>query len=113
MSVPTATKLYNYRVISFRVVDGDTIVATIDMGFSVSRKDTFRLARIDAPQIDKPEGIVSLMSLKAKLEGVDKVVTLWSKSKDKWGRWLAEVYVGDENVNDWLLANGLAKRYEK
>lgn len=113
MTAPTATNLYNYKVVSFRVVDGDTIVATIDMGFHTFRKDTFRLARIDAPQIDKPEGVVSLMSLKAKLEGIDKVVTLWSKAKDKWGRWLAEVYVGDENVNDWLVANGFAKRYEK
>ena len=38
------------------------------------------------------------------------------KQKDKkgmYGRWIGEIWLEDECVNDWLLSEGLAEEYGK
>jgi micrococcal nuclease len=101
--------LYHFKVISFRVIDGDTVEATIDQGFHTMRKEAFRLARINAPEMNTEAGVKAKYELSTKL--FQGTVTLSSIKTEKYGRWLAEVYVGDENVNDWLVEQGFAKPY--
>lgn len=40
--------MFEYRAIIDRVIDGDTIVAKIDLGFDIWSIQTLRLSRIDA-----------------------------------------------------------------
>lgn len=48
---PTACGLYAYRAIITRVIDGDTVVADIDLGFHTWRHgERLRLMAIDAPR---------------------------------------------------------------
>ena len=42
--------MYNYNATCVRVIDGDTIDADIDLGFSVKIKKRIRLAGINAPE---------------------------------------------------------------
>lgn len=95
-----------------RIVDGDTIVASVDTGFDNTHKDTFRLADIDAPEvrgIERPEGLVSEDWLSNKILG--KKVTITSTGKGKYGRWLATIYLDGVNINDLSMAEGMSERY--
>jgi len=42
--------MYEYKAIVDRVVDGDTIDCTIDLGFSVWKKIRVRMEGINAPE---------------------------------------------------------------
>jgi len=49
-------QLYTYKVKEvFRVIDGDTIKASIDIGFSMTMSHTFRLEGYDAPETWRPK----------------------------------------------------------
>ena len=51
MVPPSRKSCYNFRVIEInRVVDGDTIDVTIDLGFDLYKKERVRLAEIDTYQ---------------------------------------------------------------
>ena len=100
------------RVTATRVIDGDTIEGTyqeqildVNVTFSVH----FRLYGIDAPEIrgeGKEIGFVSRDWLKERIEG--KRVKLKLYGKDKYGRWLADVFLKGEHINAALVEAGLA-----
>lgn|SRR5574337_847139 len=100
---------YEYRATVLRVVDGDTLLLKVDLGFHAEITEKFRLAHIDCPEMGTPEG------LEAK-RFVDTFVgaecTLHCLGKDKYGRWLAEVEMGGEMLHDLIMRAGLAKPYE-
>jgi len=47
---------YLYKAEPRDIVDADTLLLDIDLGFEVIRRQRIRLARIDAPARDTPEG---------------------------------------------------------
>ena len=106
--------MYIYNAIIVSVYDGDTVTADIDLGFEVWLKgQKLRLLNIDTPEVrgkEKAEGIVSRDALRSRILG--KEVKIKSDRKGKYGRWLVEIFLDDENINNWLLAEGLAKPYK-
>ena len=51
MVPPSRKSCYNFRVVSIdRVVDGDTIDVTIDLGFDLYKSERVRVAGIDTPE---------------------------------------------------------------
>ena len=106
--------MYIYNAIIVSVYDGDTVTADIDLGFEVWLKgQKLRLLNIDTPEVrgkEKAEGIVSRDALRSRILG--KEVKIKSDRKGKYGRWLVEIFLDDENINSWLLAEGLAKPYK-
>ena len=106
--------MYIYNAIITSVYDGDTVTADIDLGFEVWLKgQKLRLLNIDTPEVrgkEKAEGIVSRDALRSRILG--KEVKIKSDRKGKYGRWLVEIFLDDENINNWLLAEGLAKPYK-
>lgn len=107
--------LYTYRAKVTAVYDGDTLTADIDLGFSVVLRDqTVRLARINAPEMrgaGAEMGVKSRDALRSQVLGKTVVLRTIKDSREKYGRWLGEVWVNDKCVNDWLLAEGLANKY--
>lgn len=93
-----------------RVIDGDTIVASLDLGWGIWHKDArIRLARINCPEMDTPEGVAARDFTVMHLNLGGAVVTIVSRSLDKYGRTLAEVKLSNgELLNDLLLDNGHA-----
>ena len=76
MTPPSRKSCYNFRVIEInRVVDGDTIDVTIDLGFDLYKKERVRVAGVDTPEKrtrdleEKALGIDATNWLKEKLEG--------------------------------------------
>jgi micrococcal nuclease len=120
-----------YRVSSLeKVVDGDTIDVSIDLGFDVCTKQRVRLLGIDTPESrtrDLTEKKFGLLSKKKLREWCLKAVASEkddieiqlrcpeADSRGKFGRILAEVWVSEDgewtNVNKWLCDNGFAVPY--
>ena len=51
MVPPSRKSCYNFRVVKVnRVVDGDTIDVTIDLGFDLMKKERVRVAGVDTPE---------------------------------------------------------------
>ena len=51
MIPPNRKSCYNFRVVEInRVVDGDTIDVTIDLGFDLFKKERVRVAGVDTPE---------------------------------------------------------------
>jgi len=108
--------VYEYRAFVRKIYDGDTITVDIDLGFDVVLKaQKIRLVRINAPEVrgkQRPEGLKSRDALR------DKIGNKWIKiktqedKKGKYGRWLGEIWIDEECVNDWLLKEGLAEKYK-
>ena len=76
MTPPSRKSCYNFRVTKInRVVDGDTIDVTIDLGFDLYKKERVRVAGVDTPEKrtrDKEEkelGLDATAWLKEKLDG--------------------------------------------
>jgi micrococcal nuclease len=108
--------MYEYRAFVRKVYDGDTVTVDIDLGFDVVLKaQKIRLVRINAPEVrgeQRTEGLKSRDALR------DKIGNKWVKiktekdKKGKFGRWLGEIWLEDECVNDWLLKEGHAEEYK-
>jgi len=120
-----------YKVSSLeKVVDGDTIDVTLDLGFDVCTRQRVRLLGIDTPESrtrdleEKKFGLLSKKKLKewclkaVESEKDDIEIELRCPERDsrgKFGRILAEVWVSENgqwtNVNKWMCENGYAVPY--
>jgi len=127
MIPPNRKSCYNFRVVEInRVVDGDTIDVTIDLGFDLFKKERVRVAGVDTPEKrtkDKEEkalGIDATNWLKCRLEGAiagddDLVIrTELVGGVGKYGRLLGWLYVGDaeSSVNEEMIVEGYAWPYD-
>jgi endonuclease YncB( thermonuclease family) len=127
MTPPSRKSCYNFRVIKInRVVDGDTIDVTIDLGFDLYKKERVRVAGVDTPEKrtkDKEEkelGIDATNWLKKKLEdalkGEDNLVirTELVGGVGKYGRLLGWLYLGDaeSSLNEQMIEEGYAWAYD-
>ena len=127
MTPPSRKSCYNFRVTEInRVVDGDTIDVTIDLGFDLYKKERVRVAGVDTPEKrtrdleEKALGLDATQWLKDKLEGAidgDDELTIRTELKGgvgKYGRLLGWLYVGDEQVslNAQMITEGYAWDYD-
>ncbi len=127
MTPPSRKSCYNFRVTAIdRVVDGDTIDVTIDLGFDLYKKERVRVAGVDTPEKrtrdleEKALGIDATNWLKGTLEdtvnGEDEL-TIRTELKGgvgKYGRLLGWLYVGDSDVslNEQMIKEGYAWEYD-
>ena len=109
-----------------RVVDGDTIDVTIDLGFDLSKKERVRVAGVDTPEKrtrdleEKKLGKDATNWLKEKLEGAisgddDLVIrTELVGGVGKYGRLLGWLYIGDGDLslNEEMIQEGYAWAYD-
>ena len=127
MIPPSRKSCYNFRVTKInRVVDGDTIDVTIDLGFDLYKKERVRIAGVDTPEKrtrDKEEKVLGIDAtnwLKGKLEEAikgDDELTIRTELKGgmgKYGRLLGWLYVGDDDVslNEKMIVQGYAWSYD-
>lgn len=101
-----------------KVYDGDTITIASKLPYSDSPiyKFQVRLNGIDTPEIkgktenEKNQAKKSKEALTNLIFG--KVVELKNVSNEKYGRILADVYLKDLNVNNWMIENNYAIKYD-
>ena len=91
--------MYEYKAVVDRVVDGDTIDVTIDLGFKVWKKMRVRMEGINTPESrtrdleEKKRGLAAKDRLKSILEFNDNRCILKVSGVGKYGRALATVLV--------------------
>jgi len=127
MIPPNRKSCYNFRVVKInRVIDGDTIDVTLDLGFSLTKKERVRIAGVDTPEKrtrnleEKALGIEATNWLKEKLadaiKGDDELVirTELVGGVGKYGRLLGWCYIGDNDVslNEQMITEGYAWTYD-
>lgn len=110
--------MYAYTALLHRVVDGDTVDVTIDLGFRITTAQRIRLSGINAPEHNTKAGQEAI-----------KAVDYWFHSRpgpyylesrlpgggDKYGRFLATIYADvlkKDCLNDYLVREGHAKPWD-
>lgn len=113
--------MYQYASKLVKVVDGDTVDLSVDLGFMVSVLERFRLEGINAPEMKLTE-LAAGKASKAHLESLLAdaklgIIRLDSTGKDKYGRWVAKLYyvsstTGETvDVSAQMIADGFAVAY--
>lgn len=102
---------FTYNAVVTDIHDGDTITVIADLGFRVSFKTPIRFNGINAPELKTPEGIVSRDYLKSILP-TKVIVKTYKNPTDKYGRWLADIFDGDTNINEQMISSGHAVFYD-
>tara|TARA_R110001583_G_scaffold180558_10_gene337667 strand:- start:1087 stop:1677 length:591 start_codon:yes stop_codon:yes gene_type:complete len=87
------------------VSDGDTITVLV----GGNRQEKVRFAQIDAPEKNQPFGTKSRSMLAEKIAG--KQVGVEVSTKDRYGRNVAKVYLGDREINLEMVLEGGAWVY--
>ena len=108
--------MYEYRAKVIKVYDGDTVTVDIELGFNiVLHKQKIRLIGINTPEVrgpEKKEGIISRDALRKRILNKKVILKTYKDKKGKYGRWLGEIWIDDESINDWLLTEGYAVEYK-
>ena len=104
-------KLNHYRVLNYRVIDGDTIECEIDLGFHTRIMKHVRLLDIDAPEVrggtteSKAQGMeVKHFAETALLNTIDFdiPIVLHTVKQDSFKRWLGDIWLGTQKLNDLI-----------
>ena len=114
---------YIYRIKEIhKVVDGDTIDASIDLGFDISLEKRIRLGGIDTPESrttdarEKALGLEVKEWLKHRLEGAKDILikTELPDSTEKYGRIIGHLFINGEEVsiNNQMINEGYAWSYK-
>ena len=122
--------MFEYKIKVLRVIDGDTVDAMVDLGFSVHRKIRIRMYGINTPEsrtrdlAEKELGLQAKARLKEIVESNEDNIVLKSYGVGKYGRCLGELFYsvmfGDEwdehelkkeSINKQLIAEGHAVQY--
>lgn len=110
--------MYFYSAKVLRVVDGDTLYLQVDLGFNISISEKFRILDIDAPETfgvakDSEEYVAGSKAKEWLASIIDgkEILVRTEKGKGKFGRWLAEIFLGEMNIGKEMIKLGLAKPY--
>ena len=115
--------LHLYAGIVERVIDGDTLLVRIDLGFEVWVSKRMRLRGIDTPELSTPAGEQAQAFVRAQLKPAERIV-VQTYFIDRYGRYVCDVFYlpGETNreriarngffLNQQVLDAGLAVRYE-
>ena len=128
MVPPSRKSCYNFRVVTIdKVLDGDTIDVTIDLGFDLYKKERVRVAGVDTPEKrtrdleEKALGIDATNWLKKKLEdtieGDGDELTIRTElvgGMGKYGRLLGWLYINEDlvSLNEKMIEEGYAWAYD-
>ena len=128
MTPPSRKSCYNFRVTKIdKVLDGDTIDVTIDLGFDLYKKERVRIAGVDTPEKrtrdleEKALGIDATNWLKKKLEDTiagdgDELAirTELVGGMGKYGRLLGWLYINEDTIslNEQMITEGYAWEYD-
>jgi len=115
--------MYQYKANIIRIIDGDTLVADLQLGFYITVQLILRLQGINTAELNSSDPLQRDLALKAKSFVEQKLilnkpisVIIETSKSDKYGRWLAKViYAGSDNIshhlNEELINENLAKIY--
>lgn len=123
---PAEQRLYTYGAAVLKVIDADTLLLQIDVGFKTAMEHKVRLRGISAPEAKSKAGEKAAAFVRERLmtpEGAGGFVVIRSYKAGKFGRFIVDLwYIPQETdrerilkegrfLNQELLDAGLAVRY--
>ena len=111
--------MYKYKAKVERVIDGDTLEVTIDLGFKITTVQKLRLAGINTPETynvkknseEYQKGMLSKNYVEKRIsENNNMILIETEKVPEKYGRYVTKVWLEnpDKTLNDELVEKGLA-----
>lgn len=113
-------ELFQYKAEVIRVVDGDTLDASVDLGFDTWKKVRIRFQGFNAPESrtrnleEKKRGLAAKDRVKEILEENGNKFILKSHGVGKYGRCLGEIFVetlGGDSLQITLINEGHGVEY--
>ena len=110
--------MHEYNAIVRRVVDGDTMDVTLDLGFDILYNNRIRFYGINTPESrtrdleEKKLGLAAKDRVKELCPvGSSVIIKTTKEGRGKYGRILGEIFVGEVNINQQLVTEGHAVEY--
>ena len=103
--------MYTYKAKIIRWIDGDTVILNIDLGFHIIRQERIRLARINAPEMNRKSDYEVRQAKHARAVAKkicphkSEVIIKTSKRQDMYGRFIGEIFLNEKNISDYLIEN--------
>ena len=97
-------KLHLYSAYTKRVIDGDTFIARIDLGFNVWIEQRIRLRGIDCPEISTEEGRQAKRFTEGRLP-TNRQIVLQTFKTDLHGRYVADVFFLEGETDKEFIAS--------
>jgi micrococcal nuclease len=106
--------MYEYRARCLHVIDGDTFDVVVDLGMRIMLTERIRLFGVDTPERGHADwaaarSFTAQFLYDSPSEWPLLIRTI--KPKDKYGRWLAQVFQGDQSLAKALTSRKLAVDY--
>jgi endonuclease YncB( thermonuclease family) len=100
-------RLFTYKGYVKEIIDGDTLWATIDLGFNSRTTQKVRLRGINTPKIETEQGKKALNYLKRRLKPCPFII-LKTYYRDTYNRYVADIFYDKNEQNDTQTAkNGV------
>lgn len=105
-----------YTILDYRVIDGDTIEATLELGLGIQYVSPIRLFGVDAPESrthDKEEKAAGLRSKNKLIEFMESAEMLACESVEhgRYGRILGYIFADGINLNQRMIDEHYAQVY--
>lgn len=104
---------YRYRAKLDRLIDGDTAVFMVDLGFKCFAAITCRVRGVNAPEVtgaSKLEGLAAKAYSYQLLAGKDLIIESY-RDQMSFARWICDVYVDGSLWADRLIEAGHGVAY--
>lgn len=104
--------MYQYKAHCIEVYDADTATFLVDLGFHIRMEMTVRFYGINAPELKGPEreqGLKSTEYLRERILGKEVQLNTVKDRQEKYGRYLGTILLDGVNINDEMVAKGMAK----
>ena len=112
--------MYTYKVLQIlRIIDGDTVIVSIDLGFNIALTQTIRVKGINAPESrtsdpqEKAFGLAAKAFAESWLQGKDLIIKTFKDKSEKYGRMLGDFTCTETNSSfaEAMLASNNAVPY--
>lgn len=106
-----------YELITYRVIDGDSIEVTLDLGFNTYKQSSLRVMGINTPEVrtsnelEKEVGKLVAQFVLNQLQDKD-LLCQYIKMDKYGGRFNGHLYIDGVSLSDILLDRGYAKPYD-
>jgi endonuclease YncB( thermonuclease family) len=94
------SKLFTYWAYILRVIDADTLLAWMELGFGDGRKERLRLRGLNAPEGMTQKGQEAKSFVEASLKYSRWVVVTTTRNIDPHARYLADVFTAPKPVSE-------------
>jgi len=101
--------LFTFRADVERVVDGDTLIVVLDLGFRLTARHYLRLRGIDCAELDTAEGKKAKAFVEKAVKGAEYLLVTSTRS-DKYGRYLADLFIPPKNSDSVLRTSSSVVR---